>query len=305
MKALITGGGGFCGRHLIQRLETAGVEAHSVGIRILDRPRHHVIGDVTDFDALSGILRTVRPNFVFHLAGTAAPSAPFVFYRVNSEYAATLLAAIAESRNRECPVLLAGSSAEYGLVSENDVPIAEDRCPQPVSHYGISKLAQTHIGLAASQLGCPVVVVRSFNVVGPGMPSHLSLQDFATQISRIAAGLAPPTISVGNLNVSRDFVDVRDAVDVYWDVIRSEACRGQVVNVCSGRATLLSDALSTLLELAGVTAEIRHDTKRARALEATVHFGSTRKLETMIGARRYRPLVTTLKDILLKASPGS
>ena len=305
MRALITGAGGFCGRHLIDRLEADGVDVHSVSTRQIDRIGPHTIDDVTDIERLSAILQEARPNFVFHLAGITAAPDPAVFYRVNSAYAATLLGALTRTEYRECPVLLVGSSAEYGAVSENELPIMEDRFPHPLNHYGISKLAQTHIGLAASRAGCRVVAVRPFNVVGPGMPAHLSLQNFATQISRIRAGLAQPVIAVGNLNASRDFVDVRDAVDAYWRAIRSETCHGQILNVCSGRATKLSDALSMLLNLAGVSAKIRQDPARTRPLEVETHFGSRRKLDALLGSRPQRTLNTTLGDILAHTLPAS
>jgi GDP-4-dehydro-6-deoxy-D-mannose reductase len=305
VKALVTGAGGFCGHHLIQRLEGDDVEVHSVGTRVPGGGRHHLLNDVTDLKVLTEIVRRVRPDYVFHLAGVTAAAHPAVFYRVNSEYAATLLAALDEAGVRDSPVLLTGTSAEYGVVSANDLPLTEDRCPQPFNHYGISKLAQTHIGLEAGRSGRQVVIVRPFNVVGPGMPEHLSLQSFATQITSIRAGLAPPVIQVGNLGTSRDFVDVRDAVVTYWDAIRSESCRGQVLNVCSGRETRLSDALSIMLELAGVSAETRHDSTRSRALEVEAHYGSTRKLDALLGVRPLRPLVTTLSDILAHAQPVS
>jgi GDP-4-dehydro-6-deoxy-D-mannose reductase len=305
VKALITGAGGFCGSHLIHRLEADGVEVHSVSTRRIDRIRHHTIADVTDIEALSAVLHATRPNYVFHLAGVTSAPDPAAFYRVNSAYAASLLAALAVTECCECPVLLVGSSAEYGSVPANELPIEEDQCPHPLSHYGISKLAQTHIGLAASRSGCRVVVVRPFNVVGPGMPEHLALQSFATQIRRIGKGLSQPVIEVGNLNASRDFVDVRDAVETYWKAIRSKTCHGQVLNVCSGHATRLSDVLSMLLSRAGVEAEIRQDPARIRALEAETHFGSTRKLDALLGAKPRRPLRETLGDVLAHTLPES
>jgi GDP-4-dehydro-6-deoxy-D-mannose reductase len=289
---------------LVQTLERDGVEVHSVGTRQLDRRSHHLLGDVGDLGSLTHLVEQVQPDYAFHLAGVSAASNTALFFTVNTEYAVTLLTALDQGGRHDCPVLLAGSAAEYGLVSPGDLPITEDHCPKPFNSYGISKLAQTHVGLAASAAGRPIVVVRPFNVVGPGMPARLALQSFATQLMQIRAGLGPSLIEVGDLSASRDFIDVRDAVSIYRVAIRSVICHGQIINVCSGRERRLSDVLATMCELAGVTADLRQDPARTRTFDAHNHYGSTRKLEALLGVRPLRSFATTLSDILAHTHVG-
>jgi GDP-4-dehydro-6-deoxy-D-mannose reductase len=302
VRALVTGAGGFCGSHLVKRLEEDGVEVHSVGTRIVNRDRHHVIRSVSDVSGLSQVIRATGPDYVFHLAGISTANDSADYYRVNSGYAATLLDALDADPRTNCPLLLTGSSAEYGPVPRQELPITEEFCARPVTHYGISKLSQTQMGLAANRLERGVVVVRPFNVVGPGMPPQLALQAFATQIAHVREGLSPAVIKVGNLNTSRDFVDVRDVAATYWDAIRTSACYGQIVNVCSGLEIRLSDALSMMLEIAGIEVETQFDPARLRKFDIDAHYGSNRKLETLLGPRQMRPLANTLEVILADVS---
>src|SRR5207248_561315 len=108
---------------------------------------------------------------------------PDAYYLVNTVYAARLLHAMELAGCALVPTLLIGSAAEYGAVNEDDVPITETMPARPIDHYGISKLAQTLIGQAAARDGRSIVVARTFNAIGPGMPEHLSVQSFVKQIA--------------------------------------------------------------------------------------------------------------------------
>lgn len=298
MRALITGGGGFCGRHLNLYLRGQGVEVHTLGLRDLKVGEHHRVRDVRDVGALRGVLARVKPDYVFHLAGVTYAKDPTLYYRVNCEYAAALLSALRSAAMTDCPVLLVGTCAEYGMVSRRQLPISEDLPPNPYSHYGISKLAQTFEGLAAGRNGHPVVMVRPFNVIGPGMSEQLVVQSFAMQIVRIIKGEIPPVIKVGNLKTSRDFVDIDDLVRLYWVLVRTPSAYGEVVNICTGRGTLIGDILSKLIELSGVEIEVRVDHSRLKPIDVPEHYGSIRKLERIAGYVPSTPIHISLERIL-------
>ncbi len=298
MRALVTGGGGFSGRHLISHLEEQGVEVHTVGVRGLDRPRHYRVSDITDVKVLSGAVKAAQPDQVYHMAGLMRSNDPAEFYRVNVVFALALLGALAEAGFGSCPALLVGTSAEYGLVTEQDVPITEDMHPRPYNHYGISKLAQTLEGLASAMSGRPVAIVRPFNLIGPGMPDHLVVQSFAGQIAAIMKGVIPPVIEVGNLSNSRDFVDVREAVRAFREVLGRPEAYGQIVNICSGAGTLIRDMLTTLTGFAGVDIEVRVKTALVKTVDIPVHYGSTRKLRAIAGFVPSLPIEASLRLIL-------
>lgn len=298
MKALVTGAGGFCGSHLTRYLEHQGVEVHTMGERPARRERHHQVHRVTDIDALERAVRLSDPDYIFHLAGVMVSPDPLEFYRVNTQVAVGLLKALANAGYADRPVLLVGTAAEYGVVSDGDLPIPETLQPRPYNHYGISKLAQTLEGLAENRAGRPVAVVRPFNLIGPGMPEHLVLRSFALQIARIVRGAAAPVITVGNLGASRDFVDVRDAVALYWRALQNPECYGEILNICTGRGTVVADALRALIRLAGVETEVRTEASRLKAVDVPAHYGSTAKLTRLLGPLTMRPLDSSLTDVL-------
>lgn len=301
MKALVTGSGGFCGRHLCRHLAEQRAEVFTAGTRADPSPRHHRVTDITDIEGLTSVFRQVRPDFLFHLAGVMQSSDPAEFYRVNTQFAVAILYALEKAGLAGCPVLMAGTSAEYGVITEGDCPLREDMTPHPFNHYGISKLAQTFEALAAGRKGRPVVVARSFNIIGPGMPVFLVPRTFAVQIARIIKGQTGPVIEVGNLENSRDFITVQDAVKAYWCLIQNPDAYGQIVNVCSGRGTVVEDMLQKLIGLSGMDIQVRVDASRFKSLDFPVHYGDVGKLRTFLGYVPGANYNAALREILEEA----
>lgn len=298
MKALLTGAGGFCGKHLMSHLREQGLEVHTISCRDAATPHHHRIADVTDIEALTALMRSIRPDYVFHLAGISQSPDPTLFYKINTQYAVALLAALNESGFTRCPVLLVGTAAEYGKITAAQLPVREDLSPRPYSHYGISKLAQTLAGLAAWNDGQPVVVARPFNVIGPGMPEHISVQSFALQITSIIKGRIPPVVEVGNINTTRDFIDVRDVVRIYWQLVQTPAAYGEIVNICSGRGSHMKDIMAKLIELSGGRIEVRSIHSRLKPVDVPAHYGSAEKLLKILGSVPHTDIEKTLAHIL-------
>ena len=297
MRVLITGAGGFCGQHLISYLESQGVEIHTLGTKPAS-DNHYYLTDTANVSDIAATIKTVQPQYVFHLAGVASSKNPTLFYKVNVVYAATLLHALEVTGYQDCPVLLVGTSAEYGLVTSDQLPIDEEMPAHPYSHYGISKLSQTLMGVTLSRQDRPLVMVRPFNIIGYGMPDYLSVQSFVKQVTSIIKGQQPPIIKVGNLNSSRDFIDVKEVVKIYWQLLQTPRAYGEVINVCSGQGTVVGDLLLELVKLANIDVDIQTEATRLKTIDVPVHYGNLEKLQGLLGYLPQTNLELVLKSIL-------
>jgi GDP-4-dehydro-6-deoxy-D-mannose reductase len=170
-------------------------------------------------------------------------------------------------------LVIAGSAAEYGSAIRDREPIRETAICAPVSPYGASKQVQTRLALAhADATGAPVLVTRIFNPLGPDMPCHLAIADFARQIASTPSGCG--TLRVGNLYVRRDMIDVEHVATLLCQLAANPRARG-VVNVCSGQAPPLHLLVQMLIRSCGRKIDIEIDRSRVRANELHTIIGST------------------------------
>lgn len=281
-RILITGGNGFLGTHFLQFLNKQDLEIHILGTRPPATGTYHDIA-FNEREKLKNLLCEVKPDAIFHLAGVSSSPELSRFYEINVVFAANIIEAVKEWGNRHCPIVLTGTSAEYGKIEPGDLPLAETTVPRPYDHYGISKFAQTLMGLREARNGWPVTVVRPFNIIGPGMPDHLVVQSFVRQLIRIRQKDQPPILEVGNLSAVRDFVDANDVAQAMWLLAQKPEAAGEVFNICSGVGTSIESCLDILLGMAGMKVEIQVNPERLRVVDIPVHFGSYEKLKRMTG----------------------
>ena len=282
MRVLITGAGGFCGRYLRQFLAREEIEFRTVSTR-QDSPADYRLPELSE-QALRSVLSDCNPTHVIHLAGSSSGKSLYEFYEPNVLYAVHLLDALRETGFESVPVLLIGTAAEYGFIaSEEALPITEELSPNPCTAYGISKLAQTRLGLFEASRGRNVVIARPFNLLGQGMPSHLVFPSFVRQIQEARETSGKCKIRVGNLSSARDFVPASVAVRFMWSLITEPRAYGQVVNICSGVPRTVQSLLDKLIELAGIPCEVEIDPSLFRENDTPVHYGCRRKLEDLVG----------------------
>jgi GDP-4-dehydro-6-deoxy-D-mannose reductase len=197
---------------------------------------------------------------VIHLAGLAHVGESWQrmheYFQVNVLGTENLLNAAAG-----IPVVVASSAEVYGLVPEEEQPLAEDRPVAPQSPYALTKAAAERIALAAGAR-----VVRSFNLVGPGQSAAFALPSFARQLAAIVAGRHAAVLAVGNLDARRDFLHVDDGVEGYERVLVSGA-EGEVYNLGSGRARSIREMLDLLVEVSGAKVSTRVDADRWRPVD--------------------------------------
>lgn len=310
MKYLITGITGFAGSHLAEYLLTLeDSEVHGT-IRwrsrtenidhIRNRLRLHIC-DLRDATSTLLLIRTVKPDRVFHLAAQSyVPMswlAPAETLTTNIICQTNLLEALRQERP-DCPVQIAGSSEEYGMVLPNETPIKETNPLRPLSPYGVSKVAQDLMGYQYFQsYRLPVIRTRGFNHTGPRRGEVFATSNFAKQIAEIEAGKREPVLYTGNLNAVRDFTDVRDTV-VAYHLALEKGEPGDVYNVATGKGWKIGEILEILLGLSRRKIEVRQDPERMRPSDVELLIGDPTKLEKRTGwVRRYK-LEQTLADLL-------
>lgn len=247
-RALLTGATGFIGRHLMGQLRTEGWQVVGAVRAAPDSAPDGMLGmgpGPWDTATFAAALSQVRPDVVFHMAGLTWADSPAAFYAANVQLAAHLLDAVAASRTPPA-VVLAGSAAEYGHVPESLLPVREDAPCNPVTHNGISKHAQTLLGLAHARAGLRVLVARIFNPVGAGMPRRLALASFARQLREGCESL-----TVGDLGVARDFIHVTEVARLIAALASRQEAYGGVFNICSGEAFQLRPLVQQMIRLSG------------------------------------------------------
>ena len=312
MRFLITGIAGFAGRHLTALLLDKGHEVYGtvhrhagLGEMVSQFPplaqRLHAV-DVLAAEAVAQAIASVQPDGVFHLAATTfvpdSVADPATAMRVNVLGALHVFAAVARHAP-SCRVLAVGSGDAYGAVQPDELPVRES-CPfRPLSPYGASKAALDLLGYQwAHGGGLDVVRVRAFNHTGPGQRPDFVCPDFARQLVAVARGERRPVLEVGDLDLVRDFSDVRDVVAAYlaaWE----RATSGEAYNVCSGVGHSVRSLLDTLSDIVGVQVQTAVASDRLRRASVPILVGSADKLRAATGwAPRYafRDTLTAVVD---------
>ncbi len=298
MRTLITGAEGFIGGYLCQFLRQQGEEFFGTyykgGTAGLTRC------DVRDAEAVDSIIRDVKPERIYHLAAQSLPTISWKEPALTMETNITGTINIFESllwHGLKPRMLVACSSAEYGLVSEEDVPVKETHSLKPLHPYGVSKVAQDLLAYQYfANFGIPSVRVRIFNTTGPGKTDDVC-SDFARRIVSIEKGNSPPIVKVGNLHTRREVIDVRDAVrGLYLALEKGE--EGEVYNLSSERVFQISYLLEVMLSLTKQKLHVEVDQRLLRPSDEPVIMGANAKLREATGWQCVIPLEKTLEDIL-------
>ena len=262
MRVLITGVAGFVGHRLAGYLRDQGHQV--VGTYIETPPDLEGIElyevNLLAEDRLRETVRQTAPEAVIHLAGLShvgdSWSRPADYFRINVLGTEGLL------RSTKGLRFLAASSAEvYGAVPEDQQPIPEARTVAPQSPYALTKAAMERQAMAAGG-----VVVRPFNIIGPGQASNFAMPTFARQLAAMKVEQQEPVLKVGNLAARRDFIHLDDAVQAY-EVLLQQSEPGGFYNLGSGTAYSIQEVLDRLIAISGLSPEIREDPARVRPID--------------------------------------
>ena len=290
-RALIPGIKGFTGQYVAADLEQHGWDVWGVG-------SHHEVGDaryrrvdLSDAAGLHAVIAELRPDVVVHLAAIAfvGHGDADAFYTVNLIGTRNLLAALAAcNKTPEC-VLLASSANVYGNTTEG--VLGETMPPNPANDYAVSKLAMEYMArLWMDKL--PIVITRPFNYTGVGQTESFLLPKIVGHFRRGAE-----VIELGNVDVWRDFSDVRSVANAYRRLLEARPS-GETVNVCSGKVHSLREVIAMVEGICGRSIGVRVNPAFVRANEVKTLCGDAARLRSIIGDWATPPLEDTLRWML-------
>lgn len=269
MRALITGAGGFVGGYLQAELEQNGYQV--TGLDIVETP-HGIVADLLDKEAVFSVIKTHRPDVIFHLAGQASVSLSWTIPQktIERNVVATLnlFEAVLEL-SPETKILLVGSSDEYGNMGQLGVSVSETLPLNPQTPYAVSKQAQENLaGIYARSRQLKVFMTRSFNHAGPGQKLGFMIPDFSHQIVQVERGLLTE-VKVGNLTAKRDFTHVRDIVRAYRLIVELGQV-GEIYNVGSGTVYSAQEILDKLIQCVDQPILVVQDPSKMRPSDTPV-----------------------------------
>lgn len=294
-RALITGSSGFIGKHLQRLLHDRGVGVYGFDQFSLNAQPNVFVGSLNDTNMLRKGLNESKPDVIFHLAALIKSTQPEDLYQTNLLGTLSLFETFAELKQKP-KVILASSSAVYGLKSGWDA-LDENTTLSPATHYGVSKIAQEMAALRYfDSHQVPVIVLRMFNLIGPGQSAQLACSNFAKQIA-LAEKNGTHEILTGNLESYRDFIDVRDAVQAFA-MIAEKGQAGEVYNVCLGKAVSLKECLGEMMAMSTKQLSVRQEANLIQKNDLPVQVGNPNKIKSSCGWYPQISLKESLTDLL-------
>ena len=297
MRSLVIGAGGFVGGYLVDHLREQGddvVATTNSSVPVRGATDVYTL-DITDPLAVADVVQKVKPEVVYHLAGIAfVPEAENNFERTLSvNVSGTANVARYCHINSGASLLFVSSAEVYGHVAANELPVSEENKLRPANNYSLSKRMAELVVERYGRQGLQYTIARPFNHIGPGQDPRFVASNFAMQLARVARGLTPAVLEVGNLEARRDFSDVRDIVRAYRLIATKQS---GVLNLGSGCSHSIQQLLDMLIEISGCAVEIRQDPNRMRGPEVPELYGSIEHAGKVCGWKPEIPLRRSLED---------
>jgi GDP-4-dehydro-6-deoxy-D-mannose reductase len=310
-KILITGISGFVGGHFVHYLtnQNNDLEIHGISrskpawdfvstpTELLDGHYFHQ-ADLNDIPKIKTLIEEIQPEYVLHLAAQSSVAeswkTPVFSFMNNTNIFLNIIDTIRLNDNA-AKVLSIGSSEQYGIVSEKDLPITEDRPQCPENPYAVARVAQEHLArIYAKGFDLDICCTRSFNHCGPGQTDRFVVSAIVKQFVRIEHGIQKPVIHIGNGMIVRDFVDVHDVVEAYY-MLLTKGIKGEVYNICSGKGRAIRDIVAILSEMLNIHVETLQEKSQIRPIDNPRIIGSYQKIQKEIG---WEPTISFEQSLL-------
>ncbi|XNS85173.1 GDP-mannose 4,6-dehydratase [Vibrio cyclitrophicus] len=285
-KVLITGANGFTGGFLSRLMTDSGYEV--IGTCYNNISNGFIQLDLSDKEAVDSTISTVKPDYIIHLAGLSyvAHSDNKSFYDINLFGTMNLLQSISSSSVSVKKIIIASSANVYGDVSDGHI-LDESFPPEPVNHYGMSKLAMEYMSKQYDSV--PIIFTRPMNYTGPGQEDRFLIPKIISHFANDCT-----EIELGNIDVYRDFSDVRDVARYYLGLIESDFKKG-VVNICSGQLYSIKDIINLVEDITGKTIEVKVNQDFIRDNEIKVLAGNPKMIRCITGMSPSYTLKDTLE----------
>jgi len=306
MKYLITGCHGFVGKYMIDYIKNGESDSEIFGLDIIDKPddllnlSQYYKVNLLEKDKIQEILSAIQPDYIIHLASFSSVGYSWNFPKesfINNTNIFLNLIETIRTLIPKCKILSIGSSEEYGNVSNDNIPITES-CPlNPISPYAVARVSQEHLSMVYFKgYNINIVCTRSFNHIGPGQSDKFVISSIIKKMCEIKK-FNKNELWVGNIDIIRDFLDVRDVVRAYYLLLKNGKS-GEVYNICSGKGYSIRQIIDFVKEILNINFEIKVDPNILRPTENKIVIGSNEKINKEIGWIPTYNIETTLNDVI-------
>jgi GDP-6-deoxy-D-talose 4-dehydrogenase len=291
LKVLITGSEGFTGKYMQAEMEASGYVVYRSGTSSSIQASNYFVLDLLNEDSIRNCLESIQPDIIIHLAAIAYVGHNNIqqFYDINTVGTRNLLAVTAQLNIRPRSILIASSANVYGNNTKSI--LSEEDKVYPANDYAVSKLAMEYVAkLWMNQL--PIIITRPFNYTGIGQQDRFLIPKIVRHFKQ-----SEGVIELGNINVYREFNDVRFIVSVYRKLIESEKT-GFLCNVCTGEMYSPKDIINICEKITGYDLKIKTNLDYIRQNEITKLCGNNTFLQTIIGPSIKFSIIETLQWML-------
>lgn len=307
LKIFITGATGFVGRHLIDLLKSSDLQIYETCFP--EKPEHCqglnkvdlTYLDLRKEEDVSNVIKSIKPDWIVHLAAVSNVGYSWKNRKETMEINLMGTFFLLESARRHVPqarVLFISSCEVYGLAEPVEKAFKEEDSPKIISPYAFTKLSGELLCKFYTQIeNMDIIISRSFPHTGPEQSADFVFSDWASQIAKIEKGSIETIIKVGNLDVRRDYSDVRDVVRAYT-LLLEKGKKGEIYNVCSGNAPSLKEILDILLSFSTKNIGVQVDPHKLRKTDIPLLLGDNQKIKKETGWAPEIPLKQTLEDLL-------
>ncbi len=301
-RVLVTGCNGFVARYFVDYFRINKIEADFLGVDVTDDGAIKGVAysqmDLMDMERIKALLSSFQPTHIAHFASVSSVSQswemPVASFTNNTNIFLNIIESVRNLRLSP-RILSVGSSEEYGNYPRHALPLKEYYQLCPCSPYAIARVAQEMISkLYADSYGLDIMMTRSFNHIGPGQREVFAIPSFISQMLKAKVD-GRSDISVGNIDIVRDFLDVRDVVDAYYKILFFGR-KGEIFNVCRGIGFTLREIINQLADIIGFSPNLIMDPAKVRPTDNQIIIGDPSKLMTELGWHPIIPLETSLRQ---------